>query len=113
MDAGQRLISGGGQAMDAGQRLISGGVFLGWPKMQDRRGLDTGHGLIPCGGGHGRGSLHSPLTQDRISYDVISWVLFPGPSLAMKDGHSQILCLPCFFVFLKAVAILFGVFVSC
>ena len=68
MDAGQRLISGGVQAMDVGQRLISGGVFLGWPKMQDRQGLDAGHGLIPCGddhgrgGGHGRGGLHSPLT---------------------------------------------------
>ena len=68
MDAGQCSISGGGHAMDAGQRLISGGVFLGSPKMQDRRGLDAGHGLIPCGGGHGRGGLHSPLTQDRVSY---------------------------------------------
>ena len=74
MDAGQFSISGGGQAMDVGQRLISGGVFLGSPKMQDRRGLDAGYGLIPCGGGHGRGGghghggIHSPLTQDRVSY---------------------------------------------
>ena len=112
MDVGQRLISGGSQDMDAGQRLISGGVFLGWPKMQDKQGLDAGHGLIPCGGGHGHGGLHSPLTHDRVSYDVISWVLFPGPSLAMKYGHSHILCLRCLLVFLKAVAILFGVFVS-
>ena len=52
--------------MDARQHLISGGVFLGWPKMQDRQGLDAGHGLIPCGGGHGHGSLHSPWTQDRV-----------------------------------------------
>ena len=66
MDAGQLSISGGGQAMDAGQHLISGGVFLGWPKMQERQGLDAGHGLIPCGGGHGRGGLHSPWTQDRV-----------------------------------------------
>ena len=66
MDAGQRSISGGGQAMDAGQRLILGGVFFGWPKMQDRQGLDVGHGLIPCGSGHGRGGLHSPWTQDRV-----------------------------------------------
>ena len=68
MDTGQRLILGSGQAMDAGQCLISGGVFFGWPKMQDIQGLDAGHGLIPCGGGHGRGGghghggLHSPLT---------------------------------------------------
>ena len=68
MDAGQCSISGGGQAMDVGQRLISGGVFLGSPKMQDRRGLDAGHGLIPCGCGHGYGGLHSSLTQDRVSY---------------------------------------------
>ena len=46
--------------MDAGQRLISGGVFLGWPNMQDKQGLDAGHGLIPCGGGHGHGGLHYP-----------------------------------------------------
>ena len=94
-------------------RSLKGSVFLGWPKMQDRRGLDARHGLIPCGGGHGHGGLPSPLTQDRVSYDVISWVLFPGPSLAMKDSHSHILCLPCFSVFLKAATILFGLFVSC
>ena len=51
MDTGQRSILGGGQAMDAGQRLISSGVFLGWPRMQDRQCLDAGHGLIPCAGG--------------------------------------------------------------
>ena len=62
MDAGQCSILGGGQDMDTEQRLISGGVFFGWPKMQDRQGLDAGHGLIPCGSGHGRGGLHSPWT---------------------------------------------------